>query len=320
MAFLTGHDGVAPDQREPRKVVIERDDAAPIRLTVALLAAAAELTLVRVVLAVAGHAGRRQLVTVEIARVAAIAPHLGVRSTQWIFCRLVVIEVDRAPLVLVVAAVAFRAVPPAMNILNPVAIHACGADILVPFAHMARRTGHRRMRALEPEFRLFVVESLDPTPHCLEVAIVARLPKTPFVRIARFMTIEAAPPGGGIFRGLRMTVAARYRCVRVPEREIRKPVIEGLWIKQENVGISSLMIRVAMVAFLRQRLWITPMEGRAHLALGACVLMTCEAELALRCWREGCVAIVALLLELGVPGHERPERDKFLEHALGSPC
>ena len=52
MAFLAGYDGVPTDERKPRQVVIEGNYAAPARLSVALLAAAAELTFVPVILAV----------------------------------------------------------------------------------------------------------------------------------------------------------------------------------------------------------------------------------------------------------------------------
>jgi hypothetical protein len=117
MAFLAGHDGVAPDQGKSRNVVIERDHTAPAPLSVALLAPAAELTLVRVILSMTGHAGRRQFVTIEIARMASIAFDLRVRRSQREFGRLVVIEADRAPLVLVVAAVALRTVPSAVDVL-----------------------------------------------------------------------------------------------------------------------------------------------------------------------------------------------------------
>jgi hypothetical protein len=50
MAFLAGHNGVAPDQREACDIVIEGHLPAPAGLFVALLAAGAQLLLMRVIL------------------------------------------------------------------------------------------------------------------------------------------------------------------------------------------------------------------------------------------------------------------------------
>jgi len=138
VTFLARHHGVAPDQRKSRDIVIEGRDSAPIGLAVTLLAAAAEPALVPIILSVTGHAGRRQLVAIEIAGVARIALDLRVRGSQWKFRRLGVIEANRAPLVLVVAAFALGAVPRVVDILNPVAVDTRGTDALVAFPDMTR--------------------------------------------------------------------------------------------------------------------------------------------------------------------------------------
>jgi hypothetical protein len=64
MAFLARHDGVAPDERKSRDVVIEGRYSAPAGLSVTLLAAIAKLAFVLVILSVTRHAGRRQLVAI----------------------------------------------------------------------------------------------------------------------------------------------------------------------------------------------------------------------------------------------------------------
>jgi hypothetical protein len=228
MAFLAGHDGVAPDQRKSRDVVIEERYSAPVGLSVTLLAATAKLAFVSVILAVTRHTGRRQLVAIEIAGVARIALNLRMRGPQWKFCRLVMIKANGAPLVLVVAAFALCAVPPGVNILNPVAIYTCGADVLVAFANMARGAGDGTMCSLEREFRAAVVERLDVMPCRLAMTIVAGVPKTPLMRIVRLVTVEAASGRVAELYCLRVTVDAPHCLVCVPELEIRKRVIEGL--------------------------------------------------------------------------------------------
>ncbi len=319
VAFLAGHDGVAPDQGKSRNVVIESDAATPIRLIVALLAPGSELPLMTVILAVAGRAGGRQLVAVEIAGVAGVTTDLGVCPAQGIFGRLVVIEVAHGPLLLIVAAVALRPVPSAVDVLNLVAIRAGGADALVAFVHMARGTGHCAVRALQAEFGAIVIEGLHALPRGLVMAIPAAFPQAPLVRIAFLVTVEAALGRVAEFRGSQMTSAARYDRMGVPQREIRKAVLESLGVQLDDVSVPPFVIRVTMVALELRGLGITPVESPARLAIGAGILVTVEAQAGLRRRGKRRVAIGAVTLELGMSRHQRPRRDQMLEQILRSP-
>jgi hypothetical protein len=104
----------------------------------------------------------------------------------------------------------------------------------------------------------------------------------------------------------------------VAKREVRARVIESLEVHQDDIGISPLVIRVTMAAFLLGRSRIAAVKTLTSLAISARVLVAGEAEFGLRSARERLVAIAAFLLELGVSGHERPGHDKLLEHILGS--
>jgi hypothetical protein len=313
MAFLARHDSVAPDQRKSRDVVIEGRYSAPAGLSVTLLAAIAKLAFVLVILSVTRHTGRRQLVAIKIACVARIALDLRMRGSQWKFCRLGMIEANRAPLVLVVAAFALGAVPSGVDILNPVAIHTCGGDILVAFANMARGAGDGTMCTLERELRAAVVERFDAKPCRLAVTIVACFPKTPLMRIVRLVTVEAASGRVAKLCRLRVTVDARYCLVGAPEIEIRKRVIEGLAVKLDNVGISALMICVTMGTFLFRCIRLTPVKSAARPTVRDNFLVAREAKPRLRSGRERLVTVAALLLELGMPGDDRPGHDELFE-------
>jgi hypothetical protein len=172
MAFLARYDHMASEQRKSSDVVIEGLYSTPAGLAVALLAAAAKLPFVSIILPVARHAGRRQLVAIEIAGMARIALDLRMRVPQRKFRRLVVVEPNRAPLVLVVAGLAFGAVSSGVNILNPVAIDACGADPFVAFANVARAAEDGAMSTLKRELGLVMIERFDTLPCCLDMAIV----------------------------------------------------------------------------------------------------------------------------------------------------
>jgi hypothetical protein len=261
MAFLARYDGVAPDQRKSRDVMIERRYSAPAALSVTLLAATAKPAFVLVILSVTRHTGRRQLVAIEIARVAHIALDLRMRGSQRKPCRLVMIEANRAPLVLVVAARALGAVSSGVDILNLMAIHACGADVLIALAHMARGARDCAMCTLERERRLVVVERFDLGPCGLAMTIVAGFPKTSLMRIVRLVTIEAATGRVAELCRLRVTADARYCLMCVPERKIRQFVIERLAVQLDDVGISPHMVCMAMIAFLSFCIQLTPVKS-----------------------------------------------------------
>jgi hypothetical protein len=152
--------------------MVEGGYAAPTGLGVTPLAAGTKLALVPIILAVTRYTGRRQLVVIEIASVARIAFDFRVCASQWKFRRLVMVEANRAPFVLVVAGLAFGAVSSGVNILNPVAIDACGADPFVAFANMARGAEDGAMCTLQRELGLVMIERFDTLPCCLDMAIV----------------------------------------------------------------------------------------------------------------------------------------------------
>ena len=64
------------------------------------------------------------------------------------------------------------------------------------------------MRGPQRKFRGIMIERLDTRPDVFAVALVALLPKLTFVRINRFVTIDAERGGAAELRRLRMAVAA----------------------------------------------------------------------------------------------------------------
>ena len=313
MAFLARHDGVAPDQRKSGDVVIEECCSAPTGLSVTLLAPTAELAFVAIVLAVTRHTGGRQLVVIKIAGMAPIAVDLRMRGSQWKFRRLVMIEANRAPLVLVVASFALGAVPTGVDILNPVAIHTSGAHVLVAFAVMARGASDATMCALKRELRPAVVEWFDTLPCRLTMTIFAGFSETPLMQVNRLVAVETASGCVSKLYHYRMTAAASHCLVCVAKRKIRERVIEGLAVKLDDVGIAAFMICMTMGAFLFHCIWLTPVKSPHIVAVCGNLLMARKAKPSLRVRRERLVATAALLLELGMSGDDRSGHDQFLE-------
>jgi hypothetical protein len=290
--------------------VVEGGYAAPTGLVVTPLATWTKLAFVAIILPVTGYAGRRQLIAIEITSVAGIAFDFRMRGSQRKFRRLVMIEENRLPLVLVVAGLAFAAVPAGMSILNPMAIDACGTDPLVAFANMARGAEDGAMRPLEPELGLVMVERFDALPRPFSVAIVTCLSKASLVRIIRLMTVEAASGRVAKLYILQMTAAARHGFVGITQLEIRKGVVEGFAIELDDVGVSSFVIGVAVSAFLLRRIRLPRVESPTCQSIRCNFFVTCQAESRLRFSRERLVTVAAVLLEFGVSFDDRAWNDK----------
>jgi len=296
--------------------VVEGGYAAPIDLVVTPLAADTKLALVSIILPVTRNAGRCQLVAIEIARMARIAFDFRMPASQRKFRCLVMVEANRTPLVLLVAGLAFGAVPSGVNILDPVAIDAHGANPLVAFADMARGADDGAMCALKRELGLVVVERFDPRPCCLSMTVVARFPKATLVRIDHLVTVEAAPRGIAELYILQMTAAARHGFVGIAQLEIRKGVVEGFAIEQDDVGVSSLVIGVAVGATLLCSIRLERVEAPACQPICGNFLVACQAQSCLQFSRERLVAIPAVLFELGVSFDDRAWNNKPFKKRL----
>jgi hypothetical protein len=97
VAFLAGNHRVQTEQGKACQVVVKSDLLMPTGLLVTLPAIVPQLPAVRIVLVVTGNARRRQLVAIQIARVAALARELGVATAQWKSCGRIVIETYLRP-------------------------------------------------------------------------------------------------------------------------------------------------------------------------------------------------------------------------------
>jgi hypothetical protein len=282
MTFLARDNAVACDERKSGDIVIERCDAAPVVLAMASLAPGAKLALVPVILAMARHACCRKLVAIEITGVARIALDLCMCGPERKFRVFIVVEADRDPLVLFVAAFALRSISSGVDILNLVAIDAGCPDPLVAFAGMARGARDITVCASQRKLGLVVIVRLHLTPCGFAMAIVARFPQTPLMWIDRLVTIEAASGSIAELYVLRVTAVALHRLVSFSKLEIRECVIERLTIKEDDVGVPSLVIGVTNGAFLFRRISLTPVKSLRRLTISGSVFVAPQAQARLR--------------------------------------
>ena len=230
----------------------------------------------------------------------------------------VVVEMNRAPLDLVMAALAVGAISAGVHVLDPMGVDTRGAEVLVAFADMAGIADDGAMSAHEPKPGFVVIERFDATPRCLAMAALACLAKTAPVRINGLVTVEAASRRVAQLYALQVAASTLHDLVCVLEHEICERMIEGLAIELDDVGAAPLVVGMTMVAIEVSRLRLTAMEAATQQAVRRGIFVTSQAAPRLRGARKRLVAVVALRLELGVPGDERPGRNKLLEQILRS--
>ena len=278
MTFFAGDGRVEADEWKPRDIVIEGDFLAPARLLVTLLAPRAELTFVGIGLAVAARTIGRQLVAVEISRMARIAFDGRVLAAQRKLGRFIVIEADRRPLRRGMAGFAFLSVTARMLVLLGMTTRAGHPNVLVALSGMASAASDRLVSANEDETGLVMIEGFGLPPCFLVVAILAERAQAPFVRLGLFVTIDAAARRlAERFIGL---VAARARSgfVGAIELKVRQRVIEGFAIEPDDVGRAALVVGVTVLAVALQRIFIASVEAALPLPIAGDVFMAFEAQ------------------------------------------
>ena len=110
-----------------------------------------------------------------------------------------------------------------------------------------------------------------------------------------------------------VTSDARHCFVLVPELEIRKCMIECLAVQLDDVGVSSLVIGMTMVAFLFCGIRLAPMESLACRTIRSNFFVALKAEPRLGSSRERLVTVAALLLQLDMSIDELSRHDKLFE-------
>ena len=204
------------------------------------------------------------------------------------------------------AGLALGAKSSTMGVLQPVTCCTGRTEVLVDFAGVTGRAGHRLVRRLERKPGLGVVERLDAAPSLLVVASAAFFAQPPLVGFDRLVTIEAAPGRFSERDRLHMAAVAACGLVSALELEVCERVVECFPVELDDVGASPLVVGVTMPAIAFRRVGMTPMESPGLRAVGRDDLVTRQAKTRLRLPRERLVALPAFLFELGVSLDQGP--------------
>lgn len=316
MALLAGDGLVQADEGKARDVMIEHDLLAPASVLVAFLAGRSELSLMRVVLLVAGSARRCEFVAIEVAGMTGTAFGGRVLAVEREFGGLVMVERNRRPLRGGVAGFAFGPKPARMLVLDGVAAVAGKREAFILFAGVTGRARCVAMGAGQRKFGLGVIEGLGPMPGLDGVAVLAGGAEIAFVSIGLAMAVDACSRRLAEFDVWRVATAARGGGMRTGELEVGCRMVEGFAIQLDDVERPALVVGVAVLAVRRRRSALAAVKAALLGAICSNVFVAIEAALGLRLFLEFLVALAAIVFELGMPLNHRTGIDQLFKQRL----
>ena len=104
--------------------------------------------------------------------------------------------------------------------------------------------------------------------------------------------------------------------MRVPKCKISKGVVERFAIELDDVGISSLVIGVTMIAVLLCGIRLTPVKPLPRRPVRRDFLVARKAQARLRFSGERFVALTAILLKFGMTIDDWPRENKLFKQVL----
>lgn len=140
--------------------------------------------------------------------------------------------------------------------------------------------------ALQRELRLAVIERLRLAPLCTRVAVVALLAQPALVRIDLLVALETDRWGLAKPDVFGVASVARHADVRGDQFEVRLAVIECLAIELPDIGATSLVIRVTLIALQGRCALVASVKPGARHAVGIDLLVAVETQPGLRTSRE----------------------------------
>ena len=301
-------------KREPGLACMVEGRRLPGHRGVALLAAIAVASPVRVVGAMAREAVAGELRGPDAPHVAGLARHARVASRERKAGLARVVEADLLPGDRRVAALAARAEASVMDVVHGVAADAVPRRPGVALARMADCAGNLGVLAVQRESRLRVVET-GSTPRPLRVAGSAIGPHRTVVRVLARVARAAGRRCLAPRLSARVTAAARDLRVSTRERKIGERVAEGFALEAHDVGVAPLVLGVTGPASGARGARRLPVEAEvAGLILGH-VLVAGTTQIVLLLGMQRGVTLRAVALELRMRGRDRTRHHQPLERA-----
>lgn len=283
----------------------------PVPLAVAARTAFPVAALVCIVLAMASEADRRKLLLIQDTGMAARACREAMFALEGVFRVAVVVEQNRLPILVGMAALALRAEPLLVLVVLTVTSDALRRRALEARVAVTGGARHVAVFAGERETRLAVVEA-GFLPIRFEVAIGALRTEAAFVLVVLAMTRETVRRSvAKLFpRGVTVAALDLRRRMRPLERKIRETVIEAARIERRDIHVPPFMFRMARTAFLFLE---AAVESLMRLHVARDVLVAIKAQPRLPGLVEAHMALRAVDLEIRMAGDKLAGRKRALE-------
>jgi hypothetical protein len=255
-----------------------------------------------------------QILLIERAAVTGAALSVGVAMSQREARLRFVVEDRTRPTLWRVAARTITAEMAAVYIVGGVAGAAIGRRVLVAITRVTKPTIDANVRSLECEPGRRVLE-LGLPPAALEMASRTVIAQATAMRVVFPVTVGALLGRLAIRLLGDVTGRARHLAVPAPKFEVGKAVLEGLSVETEDVGITSLVLAVAVAAERPLHARIAPVQTTFALNILGDLFVATQAPLPLLSALEGLVTRSAVPLDFCVDlrdwagYHQLPEVD-----------
>jgi hypothetical protein len=315
--YRCGMTGVAGDLRVPAGelpvpvVCVIEARGLPLVISVAPAALGAQASGVRVLPLVAPEAVLGNLVLQVAAAVAILTIDPGVHALERKTGLFVVIEFRGLPAGGGMAVGAFRAPVAPVDIIRGVAGDAFFGGALVPVAEMTAHARHLEVFVTQRVGGLVVIEP-GPAPGGRLVASGTIAPQLAFVRLLFPVAVHAAGRGFAERLPAHVTARATNDCVRIVQGKIGTVMIKLLTTQLHDVGVATMVLRVATAAFRRRYTGQVSVKALFAADVGCDLLVTIEAQTRLALAIAAVVAERALLLILGMSMGDFARHEQYL--------
>jgi len=170
------------------------------------------------------------------------------RSLQGKLCTLGMVKSHFFPFVRRMACVAFRTIPPQMDVLQIMANQTTSTQVLILLTPMAAFARYFLMSRFKHKISLAVVKGLDWTPSGLTMANGAFFAKTPLMRLLAFMAVDTFAGRVAKFHLGLMAIRTPRSLVGALKLEIGEAVIKRFAVQSDNIQFSTFMVRMAEFA------------------------------------------------------------------------
>ena len=279
------------------------------------IAGTTEVPVVVVVVFVTGDAGRTQAVGERVGAMVTVASLLGVHAIEGKLCVALMIEARFVPTNRAVAIAAFGTAAPVVRVVLGMAGITCRRRILERVVGVTVKTPWSLVVADQRKAGRVVIElNVQPALGCMAVAALRA--ESARMCVIAFVTGKAITRRVPTSYVRYMAVAALLLGMSAQQGKPRQVMIEPAFVQTNNVGVATLVVRMAVRAGRPFRTTIHSVKTRLGFDVCGDFIVAIETQRALLFTVKAKMAITAFFFEFGVGLSQFARHDQRLKLSL----